>query len=505
MFIGHDLGTGGDKAVLVGADGHIRAMAFVPYALEHPRPDWAEQDPSTYWSAVCEATRTVMDRSGVDPNRVKGVGFAAQMLTQVPLDASGAPTRQAISWLDARAEAEAARIVRRLGGRQLVRVVAGAVPSAKDVVAKWAWMRDNEPDVWDRTAALTDATGFLVAQATGVVCADHTAGGGTGMIDRGTRTWSRPLLMASGLGGRDVRRRLPELRGCAEVVGGLTADAASALGLLAGTPVVAGVGDVPAAQVGSGAVLNGQAHVCLGTSAWLCVTTSSVADLPAHGVFSLPAADPSTYATVGEMETAGECLDWLARLMFPDSDESQGVATLIASAADAPPGCDDLTFAPWLFGERSPVNDPSLRGAFLGLSLQHTRAHLARAVLEGVAHNLRWLLDEVAARGLGPSRLRVIGGGVRSALWMQTIADVTGLAVDTLSHPQYAGARGAGLLAAVGTGAIRSVGDVAELSAVAATYEPTTDRALAGVHERAHRAFLAALPAATGHARAFRR
>jgi xylulokinase len=505
MFIGHDLGTGGDKAVLVDADGHIRAMAFVPYGLDHPRPDWAEQDPATYWSAVCESTRTVMERSGVDPGRVKGVGFAAQMLTQVPLDASGAPTRQAISWLDARAEAEAARIVRRLGGRQLVRFVAGAVPSAKDVVAKWAWIRDNEPDVWDRTAALTDATGYLVARSTGVVCADHTAGGGTGMIDRSKRTWSRPLLTASGLGGRDVRRRLPALRGCSEVVGGLSPVAALELGLVAGTPVVAGVGDVPAAQVGSGAVLEGQAHVCLGTSAWLCVTTSAVADLPAHGVFSLPAADPSTFATVGEMETAGECLDWFARVLFPDADESSGVAALVASAAGAPSGCDGLTFAPWLFGERAPVNDPTLRATFLGLSLQHTRAHLARAVLEGVAHNLRWLLDAVAAKGMGPSRLRVIGGGVRSPLWMQTIADVTGLAVDTLDHPQYAGARGAALLAAVGTGTIASVADVAGLSVVAETYEPTSDPALAAAHDRAHRAFLTALPAATGHARALRR
>ena len=505
MFIGHDLGTGGDKAVLIDADGHIRAMAFVPYGLDHPRPGWAEQDPAAYWSAVGEATRAVMERSGIDPARVHGVGFAAQMLTQVPVDRSGAPTRRAISWLDARAEVEAARIVRRLGGRQLVRVVAGAVPSAKDVVAKWAWIRDNEPDVWERTVALTDATGYLVARASGVVCADHTAGGGTGMIDRGKRTWSRPLLTASGLGGQQVRRRLPELRACSEVVGGLTSEAAAHLGLVAGTPVVAGVGDVPAAQVGSGAVLDGQAHVCLGTSAWLCVTTSSIADLPAHGVFSLPAADLSTFATVGEMETAGECLDWFARVLFPDSDEASAVAALVAAAAGAPPGCDGLTFAPWLFGERAPVNDPALRATFLGLSLQHTRAHMARAVLEGVAHNLRWLLDVVAAKGLGPSRLRIIGGGVRSPLWMQTIADVTGLAVDTLSHPQYAGARGAALLAAVGTGAVGSVADVAQLSVVADTYEPTADRQLAAVHDAMHQAFRAALPAASGHARAVRR
>jgi len=499
-FIGHDLGTGGDKAVLVDADGRIRSMAFEPVALDHPRPGWAEQDPDAYWTAVCATTAAVVARAGVAPSEVAGMGFAAQMLTQVPLDASGHPTRRAISWLDARAEDEAARLVRRLGGQRLVRGVVGAVPSGKDVVAKWAWIRGNEPEVWQRTTALTDATGFLVARATGVLCADHTAGGGTGMIDRRRRTWSTPLLSASGM-GRSARSKLPPLRPCSEVVGGLTPLAAADLGLPVGTPVVAGTGDVPAAQVGSGAVRVGDAHVCVGTSGWLCVTTDRVADLPAHGVFSLPAADPDTFATVGEMETAGECLDWLAGVVAGGGDE-RAVAALVAEAADAPPGAGGLTFAPWLFGERSPVNDTSLRGAFAGLSLEHTRAHLVRAVLEGVAHNLRWVLEVVAAKGLGPGRLRVIGGGVRSEVWMQAIADITGLAVETVAQPQYAGARGAALLAAVGTGSLASVAEVADLVSTDRRFAPTSDRSVAATYDRAHAAFRAMLPAAKAHATA---
>lgn len=502
FFVGHDLGTGGDKAVLTDAAGHIRAMAFEPVPLDHPRPGWAEQDPERYWSAVCAATATVLARAGVSPTEVAGVGFAAQMLTQVPLDAAGRPTRRAISWLDARAEHEAARLVRRLGGPRLVKTVAGAVPSGKDVVAKWAWVRTHEPDVWERTVALTDATGFLVARATGVACADHTAGGGTGMIDRTRRRWSTPLLAASGMGRTD-RRKLPALRPCTEVVGGLTAVAATDLGLPSGTPVIAGAGDVPAAQVGSGAVRVGDAHVCIGTSGWLCVTTDRVADQPAHGVFSLPAADDATFATVGEMETAGECLDWLAGAVGGAGDE-RAVASLVAEAARAPAGAGGLTFAPWLFGERSPVSDASLRGVFAGLSLEHTRAHLVRAVLEGVAHNLRWVVEVVAARGLGPSRLRVIGGGVRSELWMQSIADITGLPVETVAHPQYAGARGAALLAAVGTGVVGSVSDVAELVTPDQVYTPTSDASVAAVHDRAHAAFRALLPAARSHAAALR-
>jgi xylulokinase len=501
LFVGHDLGTGGDKAVLVNAAGTVVAEAFEPYPLEHPHPDWAEQDPEHYWDAVCATTRAVLVAAGVDAGRVAGVGFAGQMLTMVPLDAEGQPTHRAISWLDARATAEARTLTRRMGGAWLVRRVAGAVPSAKDVVAKWAWLRNQAPEVWEATAALTDATGYLVARATGVVCADHTAGGGTGMINRRQRTWSRPLLAATGMHAAS-RTKLPTLRGCAEVVGGLLPGPAEDLGLVAGTPVVAGMGDVPAAQVGSGAVRPGQAHVCLGTSGWLCITTDRVADLSANGVFSLPAADPDTFATVAEMETAGECLDWLAGVLGTTEGPCE-VAELVAEAAAAPAGCDGLVFAPWLFGERAPVSDASLRGAWLGLSLRHHRAHLVRAVLEGVAHNLRWVLDVVGRKGLAPERLRVIGGGVRSELWMQTLADVTGCGVDALDHPQFAGARGAALLAAVGTGALGSIGEVADLSTVAASYEP--DPATRAVHDRNHMAFRAALPASRAHARAIGR
>jgi xylulokinase len=501
FFVGHDLGTGGDKAVLTDAHGGILAEAFHPYPLDHPQPGWAEQDPEHYWEAVCATTREVLTVAGVEASQVSGVGFGAQMLTMVPVDDTGRPTHRAISWLDARAVDEARALTRRLGGDRIVRKVAGAVPSAKDVIAKWAWLRAHVPEAWAATVALTDATGFLVARATGVVCADHTAGGGTGMIDRRKRTWSRPLLVATGMGAAGDRAKLPELRPCTDVVGGLLAGPASELGLVEGTLVVAGVGDVPAAQVGSGAVRPGQAHVCLGTSGWLCVTTDRVADLPAHGVFSLPAPRLGTYATVGEMETAGECLDWLAAVLGGPG-EPVDVGTLIDMATAAPAGCEGLVFAPWLFGERSPVSDADLRGTWLGLSLGHTRAHLVRAVLEGVAHNLRWVLEVMARKGMDPARLRVIGGGARSELWMQVLADVTGLGVDTLDHPQFAGARGSALLAAVGTGALPDIDAVADLPTVAASFEP--DLSVAGVHARNHVAFREALSASRAHARALR-
>ena len=495
-YVGHDLGTGGDKAVLVRDDGEVLASAFIPYDLHHPGHNQVEQDPEDYWAAVGEATRQVVAEAGCDPADVAGVGFAGQMLTMVPLDARGEPVRPAISWLDSRADLQARRMSRRLGGDRVIMAVAGAVPSGKDVICKIGWLRANEPGTFSRVAAFCDATGFLVARATGELLADHTAAGGTGVLNRKTREWDKLLAALT----RVPLGKMPPIRACADVVGGLRSDAAEHLGLPAGTPVIAGLGDVPAAVVGSGALEVGDAHICLGTSGWLCVTTAEAKDLGRNGVFALPAADPHAFATVGEMETAGECLDWLAEHVgageagAADTGSIEGTVheRLLALAAEVPAGCDGLLFTPWMFGERAPITDTTLRGAFVNLSLDHGRGHLVRAVLEGVAHNLRWLLDVYAKAGHPCPVLRSIGGGSRSDLWLQIVADVTGRRVDAVVRPQDAGAVGAALTVAVGLGDLPDYAAIKALRATDRTFIP--DPSTAAVHERQHQAFRCAYP-----------
>ncbi len=485
LYVGHDLGTGGDKAALVDRQGRVLATAFEPYELFHPAPKVAEQDPEDYWAAVSSTTRAVLDEAGVGAESVKAVGFAGQMLTLVPLDAGGVPTRMAISWMDSRADQEARRLVRRLGGDRVVMALAGAVPSGKDIVCKVAWLRRNEPEVFDRTAAFCDATGYLVARATGELVADHTAAGGTGLLNRKTREWDRLLTTVI----RAPVKKLPRILACADVVGGLLEGPASELGLVPGTPVVAGLGDVPAAQVGSGSVLPGDAHICLGTSGWLCVTTDTAKDLGRNGVFSLPAADPSSFAMVGEMETVGECLDW-----FVDNLGAGELthATCLSEAAEVAPGCDGLMFLPWMFGERSPVTDTTLRGGFVNLSLDHGRGHLVRAMLEGAALNLRWVLDVVASAGHPCPRLRAIGGGSRSDLWLQTIADVTGRGIDAVSNAQSAGAVGAALTSAIGIGSLPGYAAVRPLASIDRSFEP--DPGVAALHGERFEAYRSMWP-----------
>lgn len=476
-FVGHDLGTSGNKAVLVDASGRVLATAVAEYALTKPREGWAEQDPDDWWNAVAKTTRSVVAESGVDPSEVAALAFAGQMLALVALDRNGAPTRKAVSWLDGRADAQAARFVRRFGGEKVLHLLAGGSPTGKDIVAKMAWIADEEPDVFERTAAFTDATGFLVARATGELAIDVTAAGCTGMLDPESRTWSRMLcFLASFPVGK-----MPRIVRPVDVVGTVRASAAVDLGLCEGTKVVMGMADIPAAALGSGAILPGEAHVYLGTSSWIGVSLATPKNAPKSGIASVPSADPNGFLLIGESETAGACREWLARTLGVDDD---ALETLAASSVV---GSRGLLFMPWMYGERSPVPDTRVRASFVGLSLEHDRGDMVRAVYEGTALNLRWILDECVRVGEPCPRLRAIGGGTRSDIWMQTLADVTRRPVERVGHPRLAGAIGAALVAAVGTRDLPSVRAIAERVTVERTFVPRPETF--ATYERAYATF----------------
>ena len=464
-FIGHDLGTGGVKAVLADERGTIAATAFAKYPLTHPQPHWAEQRPDDWWDAIAKTTRELLATSGLAPSDIAALGCAGQMLALVPMGADARPTRPAISWLDARAEQQARAMIRRSGGARLMYLLAGALPTGKDIVAKIAWLAEHEPDVFARTAAFCDATGYVVARATGRLVCDPTCAGGTGIVDAKTLRWSRLLAWLA----RVPIEKLPPILRSTDIVGGLTDEAASDLGLAPGTPVIAGMADIPAAAVGSGATGHGDAHVYLGTSSWIGVTSRKPGSVAAAGIASVPAGDSSLSLLIGESETAGACVDWLLRTA---GVADQARADLDALAASVEPGAEGLLFLPWMFGERSPVPDAKVRGAFINLSLEHGRAHLLRAVYEGVAHNLAWILDAMGQTGHACPTLRAIGGGAQSDLWLQVLADVTGRRVDRVADAQQAGALGIALTAAVATGAIASQASIADVVRVTTSFSP---------------------------------
>jgi xylulokinase len=324
---------------------------------------------------------------------------------------------------------------------------------------------------------------------------DDTGAGGTGILTR-DRQWSKVLTRITGI----PLEKMAPVRRSTEVVGGLSEEASRYMGLPEGTPIIAGMSDIPAAATGSGALEDGDAHVYLGTSSWLCLSVAKAKNLPGNGIVSVASADPSMYIMIGESETAGLCLDWFADNLISGEEKREaesregGLYGLLNSeAADIEPGSKRLLFLPWMFGERAPVTDTTLRGGFINLSLAHDRGHMLRSVFEGVAYNLRWMIDEVAGKGFGCSSLRAIGGGARSDLWMQVIADVTGRRVEAVANPQEAGALGCALAVGVGLGMFPEYKDIKRAVKVRKSFEP--DAAHREEYQRLYKDFRKVYPA----------
>jgi xylulokinase len=477
FIVSHDVGTGGSKAVLTDLAGNIIASSFEPYAVSYPQPNWAEQDPRDWWNAVAASTQRVIKESKINPRQVVGTGFATQMLGVLPVDESGEPLRPAIIWLDSRADEQAARLVRRFGGSRVIMALAGAVPSGKDVICKVLWLKEKEPQVWEKTHKILDVNGYLVFRATGNMIIDHTGAGVTGFLKNKTRDWDPLFAKLLGV----PLEKMPDVKSSIEIVGLLSKEAAAELGLVAGTPVIGGMGDVPAAATGSGALEDGDAHIYLGTSGWLVISTSKVKNLGKNGIASVVSADPDMFIMIGETETAGACLKWFAE-NFATAEEMEkarqaGGEMAIFPILDevvekVPAGSRRLLFTPWMFGERAPITDTTLRAAYVNLSLEHKREHLLRAIYEGVAYNFRWLVDAVGKAGFGCRTLRAIGGGARSDVWMQIMADVTQREVEAVQTPQEAGAMGCAMAVAVALKEYNSYRELKKVVGVRRTFEP---------------------------------
>jgi xylulokinase len=450
-IIAHDVGTGGNKAVLVDTGGNIVARAFHPYLVHYPRPDWAEQDPEDWWQAIAMTTRQVMDRTGIAPREVLAVVYATQMLGIVPMGSDGRPLRPAIIWLDGRAPEQATRIMRKFLGRHIFAAIAGAEISGKDGLPKLLWLKENEPEVYHKMRCFLDVNGYLTYRATGRMVFEWSCASAFG-LDLKKKDWLRPIIHYIGLD----TDKFPPLVRSVDQVGGLTPEAAHDCGLLEGTPVFGGGGDAPMAAVGAGAVDEGDGHIYLGTSGWVGVVTSKT-PTGRHGVATIHSADPAKALLFAEMETAGACLKWIADQFYRHEQADPSIPNVYAlmdeDVETIPPGSDFLVCTPWMYGERAPVSDTWVRATFFNISADHRREHLLRAVYEGVAYNLRWMIEIVERTfGFPLPVLRIIGGGARGAPWMQIIADVTGRRVETVAHPQEAGAVGAALTTAVGLG-----------------------------------------------------
>jgi xylulokinase len=447
LFLGLDVGTSGVKAILVAEDGGVVASATAPLALDTPHPGWAEQEPEAWWEASRGAIRDVL---GQRPKaRVAGVGISGQMHSSVFLDKGGAVIRPALLWCDGRTTAECREIERRAGGE--ARLAEWVCNPALEgfTLPKVLWLRNHEPAAFARLATVLLAKDFLRLRLTGAIATEPSDASGTLMFDPARVRWSREMLAAVDL----PPSLLPDVGGSAEVLGRVTKAAAALTGLAAGTPVVGGGADNACGAAGVGAVTPGEAAASWGTSGTMLAPTAAPRVDPKLRAHTFCHVAPGLWYLIGVVLSAGGAFGWYrdqCARELQDSDRRDDL--LVGEAATVPPGADGVTFLPYLQGERTPHRDASLRAAFVGLSLAHSRAHMTRAVLEGVCFALRDSLEILAELGLSPAVLLLTGGGAKSAFIRQLQADVFGSPVTTVNREE-GGSYGAALLAAVGTGA----------------------------------------------------
>jgi xylulokinase len=459
LVLGIDVSTTATKAVLIDEAGAVVAIAGAEYPFDTPRPLWSEQDPALWWDGAVAAIADALARSGRSGEDVAAVGLTGQMHGLVLLDASDRVLRPAILWNDQRTAAECDAIRAAVGPERLVEIT-GNDALTGFTAPKLVWVRDHEPEVWRRAAHVLLPKDFVRLHLTGDHALDKADGAGTLLFDLAERDWSAEVLARLDI----PASWLPPTFEGPEATGVVSAAAADATGLRAGTPVVAGGGDQAANAVGVGVVSPGTMALSLGTSGVVFAATERPLYEPRGRVHAFCHAVPGRWHLMSVMLSAAGSLRWFRDAIAP----GEGFDALVTAAADVAPGSDGLFFLPYLTGERSPHPDPLARGAFIGLTLGHDRRHLTRAVLEGVAFGLRDGLDLMTATGMpDPTQVRASGGGTASPLWRQILADVLDAEIATVETTEGA-AYGAGLLAAVGAGWWGSV-DAATESVVRVT------------------------------------
>ncbi len=487
-FLGLDIGTSGVKAILVSMSGEVTATATTPLSLSTPRPGWAEQDPESWWSATAAAVRAVRERA---PNaRVSAVGLSGQMHSSVFLDRSGAVIRPALLWCDGRTTTECAEIVAKAGGEAQLRAWVCNPALEGFTLPKVLWLRNHEPDAYRRLATILLAKDFIRYRLTGALSTEPSDASGTLMFDPARLRWSEEILRAVGV----PRAFLPDVHESAAVHGRITASAAAATGLLAGTPVVGGGADNACGAAGVGAIAPGQAVASWGTSGTVLAPMAEPLVDPLLRVHTFCHVMPRLWYLMGVVLSAGGAFAWYRDQFARELGSGRADEQLDQEAAGVPAGAEGVTFLPYLQGERTPHRDAAARGAFVGLSLAHTRAHLTRAVLEGVCFALRDSLSILRELGLSPTDLLLTGGGARSPFIRRLQAEVYGLPVRTVNREEGP-AYGAALLAAVGAGACPDLA-----AAIRATVTPgaahVPDPESHRAYQDAYRRFDAALPAA---------
>ncbi|CAJ1496266.1 FGGY-family carbohydrate kinase [[Mycobacterium] kokjensenii] len=472
-----DLGTGGPKVGFVSLNGTVLWSDHIAVTSEYGPGGAAVQDASRWWEIICDATRRGLADSGVRGEQVAAVSITGQWASTVPVGVDGRPVGPCVMWMDTRGAPYSRKAFGGPVAGYRPRVLLswlrrnGGIPSPSgdDPVGHMLYLQHGDPAVFAKTRWLLEPVDYLTMCFTGRPAASRASMIGSWLTDNrklAVLDYDDVLVRRSGVD----RTKLPPLVPTGSIVGPVTPAVAAELGISPAAQVVTGTTDMHAAAVGAGAIRPGELHLAISTTSWISAPMTSKKTDALHQLATVAGLDPSSYLLVDMQDTAGRALEWLRDTLFSDLDYD----ALTALAAGAPAGSNGVIFTPWLKGERSPIDDRHARGGFHNLSLATTRGDLVRAVLEGVAYNSRWLLQFVDRFAPNAGAVRIIGGGARSDLWCQIIADVTGRTCERVADPLNAQLRGAALFAGIGMGELQR-DELRDLIPLDGVFEPLAD------------------------------
>ncbi|TXK77189.1 xylulokinase [Paenibacillus sp. N3.4] len=456
LILAHDIGTTGNKASLYNEFGEVLGSAFYGYETSYPQVGWAEQNPQDWWRAVCITSKELLAKTKVSPKEIACVTFSGQMMGCVFLDQKGRVLREAIIWADMRAEQEAEDLLNKLSMEKVYRTTGHRISSSYSG-AKIMWVKRHEPEVYRQTYKILNAKDYLVYQLTGQLATDYSDASGTNVFDLVNKRWSAEIIDAWGMDAD----KLPSVYPSTQVIGEVAAHAVEETGLAFGTPVVIGGGDGCCAGVGVGVVTEGDAFNYIGSSAWIAVATEKPVFDPEMKTYTWAHLDPDKYSPNGTMQSAGASYQWVRDQLYSSEyakakETGQSIYELMNEhAAKSMPGANKLLYLPYLMGERSPRWNPSARATFLGLHMTHTRQDMTRAVMEGVAFNLKIILDTFLKADIEIDRMWVLGGGAKGKLWRQILADIYEVDISVPCVLEEATSMGAAVAGGIGIGLLR--------------------------------------------------
>ena len=482
LYIGIDLGTSAVKLLLMAADGRIERVVSKEYPLYFPHPGWSEQKPQDWWDAVVEGLRELT--ADCDKTQVAGVSFGGQMHGLVILDEKDEVIRPAILWNDGRTTKETDYLNETIGKEKLSKYTAN-IAFAGFTAPKILWVKEKEPENFARIRKIMLPKDYIAYKLCGTFCTDVSDASGMLLFDVEHKCWSKEMMEICGV----TQEQLAKIYESAQTVGTLKPEVAAQTGLPETVKVIAGAGDNAAAAVGTGTVGDGRCNISLGTSGTIFISSDKFGVDKNNALHAFAHAD-GHYHLMGCMLSAASCNKWWMEDIIGTTDygkEQEAIGKL---------GENNIYFLPYLMGERSPLNDPYARGAFIGLSMDSTRADMTQAALEGVAFAIRDSFEVARSLGIRIERSKICGGGAKSPLWRKIIANVLNIKIDRIESEEGPGYGGA-MLAAVGCGEFASVEEAAKkLVKIIDTVEPEPE--LAAKYEEKYRKFAKIYPAVKG-------